>query len=572
MNGPRKIKAVAIAKDEAAYLHEWVFHHLYFGFDGVEIILNRTTDNSISVLEGLARQFENFSYSSCDWIDLCAPAINIKMQEVAYAQACSKALDEGYSHVLLIDVDEFWTPIDFKTSIHEFLDCIGVDGSVSFNWVCELGQHSPFQPLSTELRYFLSTHLKTLSRVSDLKEVRIHTPVLGEGATHYMADGQAFIPKKNAPQFCDLNIDSLLKAFVVHRLYRSEVEYLAVLVRGNPDSKTRGPADFKLNRHGYNFNQGPSAVASFPIHEVAKYHAGLEAILKSEDLFTGISIARETVLDRYRECLKLAVSIEYSNNRLVQQLFHGCTVEPLARMFTEPRKTDYSLDVVRADNGVLIISGWAFSKWARSELRFGVQGANKLDGLSWRRSERPDVSRVKPWIPVNSGFDFRLMGYPHSAMTAPNDFITFEIFEADLIEVYHGSYLFYDMEQYSIRHGRTQDLRMKSWLIPIYLSGDSGQEALSVLINHKTFTLLHTGGKVKAVEVVNSAERNFMFVKHPHAGELFSIKHGALFAGAAPGGDFYFNRSIVQDWETFKLAPNAIEAKTTVKAIVARTA
>ena len=49
-----KIKLVAIAKDEAAYLPEWIFHHLYFGFDAIDIYVNNTTDNTHELSQYLA--------------------------------------------------------------------------------------------------------------------------------------------------------------------------------------------------------------------------------------------------------------------------------------------------------------------------------------------------------------------------------------------------------------------------------------------------------------------------------------------------------------------------------------
>jgi hypothetical protein len=564
MNELRKIKAVAIAKDEAAYLHEWVFHHLYFGFDGVEVIVNRTTDNSIAVLEELTRNIDNFSYSSCDWLDLCSPSISIRMQEIAYAQACSRALVDGFTHILFIDVDEFWTPKDFKSSIHDFLDDRRIKGSVSFNWVCELGQASPFQPVSSGLQCFMSTHLKTLSRISDLQEMRIHTPAFKDGSNHCMADGTSFIPQKNAPQFHDLAIDSLLDAFIIHRLYRSELEYLAALVRGNPDSKTRGPADFKLNRHGYNFYQGPVVHLSFSDEEVRNYKRLLAGMLVGGQISDEVNVARTTVLERYQRCLDLAVDIEYSNNRLIQQLFLGCTVQPLVEMVSEQQTIDYSVDIVRLNNGLITISGWAYSKRAYSEMRFGVQAASFSGKLHWARSDRPDVSRAKPWVPLKAGFDVRFLSDPHHDFGKLETPIVFEIFEADLIQGHQDTYLLYDAEQQIIRHGKTSDLRMKSWIVPIFFSEYEGCEVLAILSNNSVKRLIHTGGKVRAVETVNAAERNFLFLKHPQEGKFFSIKHGALYAGAAPGGDFYFNRSNVQAWELFKSAPNQIGSRVSI--------
>ena len=46
-----KIKLVAIAKNEAAYLAEWIFHHLYLGVDEIEIHFNRCSDNTLDYIE-----------------------------------------------------------------------------------------------------------------------------------------------------------------------------------------------------------------------------------------------------------------------------------------------------------------------------------------------------------------------------------------------------------------------------------------------------------------------------------------------------------------------------------------
>ena len=52
-----KIKLAAIARDEAAYLPEWIFHHLDFGFDEIEIYINNTVDNSSAVLENITDNY-----------------------------------------------------------------------------------------------------------------------------------------------------------------------------------------------------------------------------------------------------------------------------------------------------------------------------------------------------------------------------------------------------------------------------------------------------------------------------------------------------------------------------------
>ena len=43
-----KVKLVAIAKNEAAYLPQWIHHHFSIGFNEIEIFINDTTDNSVA--------------------------------------------------------------------------------------------------------------------------------------------------------------------------------------------------------------------------------------------------------------------------------------------------------------------------------------------------------------------------------------------------------------------------------------------------------------------------------------------------------------------------------------------
>src|SRR5690625_7519256 len=61
-----RIKLCAIAKDESAYLFNWVFHHLYFGFDEVEVWLNNITDNSEELCREMARISSQFKYRVAD--------------------------------------------------------------------------------------------------------------------------------------------------------------------------------------------------------------------------------------------------------------------------------------------------------------------------------------------------------------------------------------------------------------------------------------------------------------------------------------------------------------------------
>jgi len=51
---PMKIKLIAVAKDEAAYIPEWVYHHLNFGFDSISIYTNNISDNTRDVIDKIS--------------------------------------------------------------------------------------------------------------------------------------------------------------------------------------------------------------------------------------------------------------------------------------------------------------------------------------------------------------------------------------------------------------------------------------------------------------------------------------------------------------------------------------
>ena len=67
-----KIKLVAIAKNEAAYLPQWIFHHLRLGVDSIDIYINGSSDNSVEISR-IINSFEpRFKfYESDKYVEKC---------------------------------------------------------------------------------------------------------------------------------------------------------------------------------------------------------------------------------------------------------------------------------------------------------------------------------------------------------------------------------------------------------------------------------------------------------------------------------------------------------------------
>lgn len=245
-----KTRLVAIAKDEGAYLADWVFHHRYFGFDEVHVCLNRTSDGSVDVLERIKDHDPAVSYEHVDWIDYCPPGIAKQMQKIAYAKAVGGARQDGVDWLMFLDVDEFWVPATFATRIDAYLDQLFADrptGAVCHLWHNEHGKEAAFSPIVAVLSCSISPNVKTLFPVTDVDSVRVHVPRLKDDVPVYDADGEPMAFHEKTQRGAQNTIGQK-SAFVLHRMYRSETEYLATTLRGNPERDDHG---LKRNRKGY---------------------------------------------------------------------------------------------------------------------------------------------------------------------------------------------------------------------------------------------------------------------------------------------------------------------------------
>ena len=71
------IKLVAIAKDEAAYLAEWIYHHLSIGIQEIDVYLNGITDNSYRLMRLINAKHKNVKFYNADYHYLLYYVLNI---------------------------------------------------------------------------------------------------------------------------------------------------------------------------------------------------------------------------------------------------------------------------------------------------------------------------------------------------------------------------------------------------------------------------------------------------------------------------------------------------------------
>jgi len=332
-----KVKLVAIAKNEAAYLPDWIFHHLYFGFDEIEIHINRTSDNSAEVLDQIIKRYPQVSYHYADWVDLCPHNVCRTLQLTVYSKAYDDTVRSGkYTHILFMDIDEFWTPQHLDLSINECLLSLPKHSSVSFNWYKILAEEKPFDYIAKEYNYSPMALVKTvLNLQTPLKKMRLHLPEFVENsfAGSIMSDGKIF---PHAPG----HRQRLLKGehfvarpfFILHRMYRSEIEYISLLGRGNPESTDT----FKFNRRG-GFVRTTRNQRSliFPDANYQLYSNKREEFFSTIKIEAELKVAQQFVLDNFAVTTSLLKNADAKYNDEIQNIFSGIENITIVKLLNE---------------------------------------------------------------------------------------------------------------------------------------------------------------------------------------------------------------------------------------------
>jgi len=302
------IKICAVAKDEGPYLAEWVFHHLHFGFDSIHVFINRTSDSSAEVLDRINRQYPQVTYEFIDWIDQCDFHVSSKLQTIAYAQGLYQSRQQQVDWLMFLDIDEFWVPDDFKTSVDQLVTEIasGRPKPICHLWHCELGRDEPFSSLASDIDYKVSSHLKTLFplRGVRVRRVRIHYPVFNNGVIAVDPNGEPMeFDEKNA-QLASQSVIAPKRAYVVHRMYRSEDEYLAALLRGRPSQRQQ----LKTNRPSYRSSRRNAASRlrfRWPETEFGIYDREKRKFLEAIDHENLVAQDRANILARAQQAVSL---------------------------------------------------------------------------------------------------------------------------------------------------------------------------------------------------------------------------------------------------------------------------
>jgi hypothetical protein len=331
-----KIKIVAIAKNEAPYLPDWIFHHLYFGVDAIDVYVNNTTDNTYS----LAKKLESIKQLTIKDGNPFFEQKKHSPQVSVYLDGLRVSKRQGYTHLLFIDIDEFWTPLDFETDIHTLIQNADFD-VMAFEWVHRVDDDEAFaKPFKQTWRGIKARQVKILLDTSlDVKGMNAHNVLNTEGK-YILADGSTF--KQNDKPYskvaeCELTTP-LKTAFLMHRTNRSQLEYVAGLARSTPVQPEKKQSQlFKYNRSGY-ANRKNSIEISFDEAAFSKYEESRKTFYDTYSLDSELKTARLFVENKKRQVVSLIENADLAEKAIIQKVLKNVTLPEVTQAYTAFKK------------------------------------------------------------------------------------------------------------------------------------------------------------------------------------------------------------------------------------------
>jgi len=307
-NSCQDVAVITVIKDESCYIHEWIHHYLYFGFKHIYLGVNRTTDKTIEVLDAICSQYSNVKYFVMDWIDKDADksGINPSMQGLSFSFLANEAFrSPNVSHCLSVDADEFFYPTDFKQDISQFINSMPYNCKLSIHWACQEIDERPFSPPFENKNYYTTPQVKTIisrEAFDNLRKFTLHVPLLkiDDQSPHIDASGEYFKPGKHR-EISEPNFNKDQNAFILHRMIRSEVEYLALLLRKRPSSALR----VKDNRDGI-IRRSKLLTIDLNNDKLQPYYRSLDNFIVDCNLGSTLTQIRNEIVNSSREILTVS--------------------------------------------------------------------------------------------------------------------------------------------------------------------------------------------------------------------------------------------------------------------------
>ena len=307
------VKLVAIAKDEGAYIPQWIYHHFSQGIDLIEIHINNTTDNSLKICKKISKNDKRLTYFKGDKLFRKCQSIGKNYQEAAYNQSYKRSLrcHDNATHLLFLDLDEYLINRQQKKCIMDLIHAHPEADVISLLWYFETWDNNKktfANPILSNAEGIRNPHVKSLVKVSrKVKSCRHHNARFKDNysPTNFLSDTNIkLVEGENSYHMRALVNNEVLHNLdkqetegwaVLHCVYRSETEYLASLIRARAHNNHSDP--IKDNRWGLKNPAGDIIPLSRTKSKIL-YQINYAIFLVKHRLFNELRRAQEKVINR----------------------------------------------------------------------------------------------------------------------------------------------------------------------------------------------------------------------------------------------------------------------------------
>lgn len=324
-----RIKLVAVAKNESAYIPEWVYHHLFYGFDHIDIHYNGCTDNTVA----LAEQFndDRVTFVNADPVfktSKISPQMDIYRPEFAHARR------QGFDHVMFLDIDEFWVPFDLCTTIKDHIQRAPYFDSMCFQWANKVDEAVQFaRAISPQIQVEPARQLKSIHKSFISPGLMNPHNVIDNSLVRLSANGSVFTPSNEHHSMAP--VAALPdKAFILHRKYRSQMEYVALLGRGRPIGPDKVVSEFKNNRDGY-YAKSNSQLVAFGIDNFTAYDTYMTEQLSRFENSDLAQQSKASVINRFYDVIEAIKNAPKEEQAILTKILRNVEIEDVQLAFEE---------------------------------------------------------------------------------------------------------------------------------------------------------------------------------------------------------------------------------------------
>ena len=175
------VALIAIASNEAAYIAEFVFHHLQLGFAPIIVLVNNSDDPTAEILRMIGNHFPVVCVADDGSL---GPAETRAFQRGAYQRMHTEHCT-GADFIAVQDIDELWVPGAGTANVQAHLEEAGFPDVSYSNWFIPDNDDEPFSlALENDLHGSYGILLKSIWRSTlPLAFIQPHTPAVRKDVT-----------------------------------------------------------------------------------------------------------------------------------------------------------------------------------------------------------------------------------------------------------------------------------------------------------------------------------------------------------------------------------------------------